>query len=223
MKNLNILIIEDESLLALTLSAKLQGFGVGFVNFVCSYDEALDTLEKNSDVNLLIVDINLNDDVNGIELVDSLNIEIDVIYLTAYSDDKTISSATKTLPLGYIVKPVNMQQLSILLNIAKEKVEQKMSALEIIDLSNGYMLDIKKGLLMYDGSTTKLTGKKLQLLKILIEEAGVFILFEDLESRLYQTNPRSESALRTLIYRLRAHFNFDIIETEKYYGVRLKL
>jgi DNA-binding response OmpR family regulator len=223
MKNLNVLIIEDESLLALNLAAKLQKLGVRFVDFVCTYDEVFETLEKNSDINLLIVDINLNDTASGIDLVTSLNSPIDAIYLTAYSNDKTILSATKTLPLGYLIKPVDMKQLHILLQIASEKIALEMTNLNIFDLSHGYIFDYNKNSIIYREIAMKISGKKLKLLKMLIEKNGKFLSFEEAEKRLYQSHSPSDSALRTLIYRLRAHFNFDLIETEKFHGVRLVL
>jgi len=223
MKNLNILIIEDESLLALNLAAKLQAFGVKFVDFVCSYDEAFDMLERLNDINLLIVDINLNNEDSGINLVDSLKLPIDIIYLTAYSDEKTIAAATHTLPLGYLLKPVDMKQLYILLKIASEKIGLQIADSKLVNLSHDYMFNWEKNSLTHRGKTVKISGKKLQLLKILIEKKGEFVSFKEVEDRLYQSNPPSESTLRTLIYRFRAHFNFSLIETEKFNGIRVNL
>lgn len=225
MKNLNILIIEDESLLALNLAAKLQGFGINFVDFVCSFEEVYEALERDRHINLLIVDINLNDGSksSGIELVRSLNKPLDVIYLTAYSDDATVASATQTVPLGYLEKPVNMKQLSILLKIASEKITIKARDFKAIDLSHGYRYDGEEETLSYKHKQIKLSGKRLELLKILIEKKGEFIPFKDVEERLYQSAPPSDSALRTLIYRLRANFNFKLIETEKFNGIKLNI
>jgi len=221
MKNLNVIIIEDESLVALNLATTLRSFGVNVLDFVCSYDEVYETLEKNSDVNLLIVDINLGSGDSGIELIKNLKQEIAVIYLSAYSDEKTIDLATQTLPLGYLTKPVDKKQLSILLQLAANKINAQSTNKTVVNLSNDYTFDIQREQLYRQNKPIKLSGKKLQLLKILISRDGECISFSELEGLIYQNNPPSESALRTLIYRLRAEFDVDIIKSERYLGVRL--
>lgn len=221
MKNLKIIVIEDESLVALNLVAKLQDFGVKVLDFVCSYDEVYETLERHTDVNLLIVDINLGNGDSGIELVQNLTRDIEVIYLSAYSDEKTIDEATQTLPLGYLVKPVEKKQLSILLQLAANKIGARLAQEPLVDLTHGYKFDRYKEQLYHNDTPIKVSGKKLQLLKILIEKRGEYIAFSELEEQIYQNNPPSDSALRTLIYRLRAKFKVNIIETERYLGVRI--
>ena len=221
MKNLKIIVIEDESIVALNLVAKLKDFPVTVLDFVCSYDEVYETLERNSDANLLIVDINLGNGDSGIELVQNLKRDIEVIYLSAYSDEKTVDDATRTLPLGYLVKPVNKKQLSILLQLAANKIDAVLLQESLVDLTNGYRFNRYKEQLYHNEKLLKLSGKKLQLLKILIEKRGEYIGFRELEEQIYENNPPRDSALRTLIYRLRAKFKVNIIETERYLGVRL--
>ena len=221
MKNLNILILEDESLVALNLAAKLQDYGVNVLDFACSYDEALEALEANPQTNLLIVDINLGESRSGIDFVNALPFPIDTIYLTAYSDDKTILQASKTLPIGYLVKPLAQKELFILLQIAAQKHIASENSSKIVSLGAGYSFDTMHSRLYKDGAYVKLLGKKLELLKILVERQGKFITFNELEERLYQSQPPSDSALRTLIYRLRSSIEHNIIVTERYYGVKL--
>lgn len=221
MKNLKIIVIEDESIVALNLVTQLRNLGTQVLDYVCNYDDIYETLEQHSDANLLIVDINLGNGDSGIDLVKNLKKEIAVIFLSAYSDQKTIDSATKTLPLGYLVKPVDKKQLSILLQLANNKINIPMKEDLIVDLSHGYEFNREKELLLYNKKPLKVAGKRLQLLKILIEKRGQYISFYELEEQIYQNNPPSESALRTLIYRLRAEFTVDIIQSQRYNGVKL--
>lgn len=223
MKHLHILIVEDESIVALNLAAKIQDYGVNVVDFACSYEEAQEALATNPQTNLIIMDINLEESRSGIDFINSLAYPIDTIYLTAYSDDKTILQASKTLPLGYLVKPLVQKELFILLQIAAQKHTAAKNGSEVVTLGMGYSFNTTESRLYKDGTYVKLLGKKLQLLALLVERQGRFITFNELEERLYQSEPPSDSALRTLIYRLRSSFKHDLIVTERYYGVKLLL
>lgn len=221
MKQLNIIVIEDESIVALNLVAQLRDLGANVLDFVCNYNDFYDAFEKNLDANLLIVDINLGNGDNGIELVSNLKRDIEVIFLSAYSDHKTIDNATQTLPLGYLVKPVDKKQLSILLQLACNKINATLPAEPLVNLTHGYEFDQHHTQLLLHKKPLNISGKRLQLLKILVEKKGEYIGFNELEAQIYENNPPSESALRTLIYRLRAEFTFDIIQSQRYKGVKL--
>jgi len=69
----------------------------------------------------------------------------------------------------------------------------------------------------------KLSHKKTELLRLLINAKGAVVSFKTIEDTLYQENPPSESTLRTLIYRLRKELDQEMIETELNYGIRLRI
>jgi DNA-binding response OmpR family regulator len=223
MKNskLKILIVEDESLLALELATSIRSYGYGVVDFVTSPQDAKTILQKKR-VDLILMDINLNNTIDGIDLYQSLNTSAQVIYLTAYVDDTTINKAIATHPLGYLVKPHNESELQALLKLAllkKSLLEQEKN--HLIKLSHDYSFDTRQEKLFHKENVIKLGTKKLQLLKMLIEAKGAFVSFKEIEDELYKDNPPSASSIRTLIYRLRNQLESDMIENELNYGIRL--
>ncbi len=217
---LNVLIVEDESLLALGLAQSIQEYGYTVVDYVTNATKAKETLNCN-DVSLIIMDINLNDTIDGIDLYKSFDTDIALIYLTAYVDEKTITKAVETHPLGYLTKPHNEGELLALLKLAEIKVNASSKTTQKVKLSTKYSFDMNTNILFTPNGFAKLGGKQAELLKLLIEARGSVVTFATIEDALYKDNPPSESTLRTLIYRLRKHFKDGMIETELNYGIRL--
>ena len=221
MSNLNILIVEDESLLALEFSSYLKDLQYNVVDCVTNSKDAVQAMQ-NSDVNLIVMDVNLGEDIDGIDLYTQLNTNTLVIYLTAYMDDKTIAKAIETEPLGYLTKPINDSEFRAILKLAEVKIAKNATP-HYVKLSNTYSFDMKENQLYNKGSFVKLSSKKLQLLRLLIEAKGELVSFKSIEDALYGDSPPGESALRTLIYRLRNELEHDMIENELNVGIKLKI
>src|SRR5690606_12213830 len=69
---------------------------------------------------LVISDINLKSDIDGISIIEKFSEikVIPVVYLTAYSDAEIVERAKKTMPFAYILKPFNVNQLKLTINLA---------------------------------------------------------------------------------------------------------
>lgn len=111
-KSLQILVIEDEFITQKTIINQLTEIGYRISGTAMSSDEAIEILE-NEIVNFAILDINIKGEKNGIWLANYIkeNYSIPYIYLTAYSDDDTITKALKTEPYAYLVKPFQKTDL----------------------------------------------------------------------------------------------------------------
>jgi len=116
---LEILLIEDEFIIAKDIKVLLSKNNFASVDYARNYKEALDLFEKKS-YDLIISDINLNDKKDGIEIITefSKSKKIPVVYLTAYSDADILKRAEKTMPFAYILKPYNNSQLKTTINLA---------------------------------------------------------------------------------------------------------
>ena len=221
-KNLNILLVEDDNSLALEFSAYIQACGYNVVSYATNSKDALFIVEKH-DVNLIIMDINLGEKIDGIELYKKMKSDAYVIYLSAYKDDETISKAISTEPLGYITKPMNDSEFRALLKLAELKVAKKApSKPKLIHLSKHYSFDMVSEKLYKDSNFVKLSAKKKSLLKLLIESDGKALSFETIENEIYKDQTPSESAIRTLIYRLRSDLDENIIVNELNFGIKLR-
>jgi two-component system, cell cycle sensor histidine kinase and response regulator CckA len=101
-----ILVVEDESIVAMDLQRRLSDMGYSVPAVAASREEALRAAaEVRPD--LVLMDIRLKGYVDGVEVAGKLREMLDVphIYLTAYSDPATLARAKVTEPFGYIVKP----------------------------------------------------------------------------------------------------------------------
>ncbi|HNR25927.1 MAG TPA: response regulator [Methanobacteriaceae archaeon] len=105
MSGAKILVVEDERITAEDLKAGLEFDGYQ-VPAICSSGE--DAVQKAGKIkpDLVLMDIRLEGEMDGIEAAGEIRrlYDIPVIYLTAYSDEKTVERAKKTEPSGFLVK-----------------------------------------------------------------------------------------------------------------------
>ena len=124
MRQENILIVEDERIIALDLQRRLIRFG--FPNPVITTNglDALKSIDSNKP-DIILMDIMLSSDFDGIETATIINekYNIPLIFLTAYSDEKTVERAKKAEPYGYILKPFKEKELYTTIDIALYKFE----------------------------------------------------------------------------------------------------
>lgn len=119
------LIVEDEPLIAKDLSFILEDIGLKHIEIAMSYEDALSAL-RSSRFDLILLDINLSSDHDGIDLANYINKEIHTpfIFITSYYNPSTISRAKVTRPLAYLLKPFNQHDIRINVEMALYKAEQ---------------------------------------------------------------------------------------------------
>lgn len=117
---MKILIAEDEMLISEMLKEMLEEQGHQVVSQVMNYDDAVDVLEKHPEINMVFCDINFNQPKNGIDLGNYIQEKYQCcfIYLTSYSDDKTMFEAAKTRPSAYLIKPFSYNEIKAALMVA---------------------------------------------------------------------------------------------------------
>ena len=106
-RNKNILIVEDEGLIAADVQNKLKRLGYSVPAIAQSGVEAL-RCARSTPFNLVLMDIRLKGNMDGIATAQALKTEFDipVVYMTAHADQETIGRAKLTEPFGYILKPI---------------------------------------------------------------------------------------------------------------------
>jgi putative nucleotidyltransferase with HDIG domain len=124
-----ILIVEDEVIIARDVESKLKGLGYDTLPIISSGEEAI-AMAGECRPDLILMDIVLNGDMDGIEATDCINkrFDIPVVYLTAYADDKTLERAKVTDPFGYMIKPFSEKELhsAVEMAIYKHKSTEKL-------------------------------------------------------------------------------------------------
>lgn len=111
-KGIKILIVEDELVLQLMLKHMLQKMGFTDFETTTKGGEAVE-LCKNNDFDVILMDIILQDNIDGIEayrLISNIK-EVPVIYITGNTDSKNRERAGETGFHDYIGKPITYAQL----------------------------------------------------------------------------------------------------------------
>jgi len=126
-----ILIVEDESIIAADIEAKLTDLGLKHNRIAFDVNSALNEV-RTFQPDLILLDINLNDEIDGIELAKQIqhSKHIPIIFITAYSDESTLNRAIFTNPQGYIIKPFTINELNTSINLAFYKYEMGKKLIE---------------------------------------------------------------------------------------------
>ncbi|MGB8317137.1 MAG: response regulator [Ignavibacteriaceae bacterium] len=112
-KKIDILIAEDDSIIALDLQKYLENLGYQISDIVCKGEELLDKARTHKPA-LIISDINLKGELDGIEAIARLseNSSIPYIFVTAYDDYKRVVDIYHLEPIAFLKKPINYNELS---------------------------------------------------------------------------------------------------------------
>ena len=107
-----ILICEDELLVAKDVALTLRDLGYETAGMVATGEEAIRKAEEVRP-DLILMDINLAGEIDGIEAVQQIRAQFDipVVYLTAYAEKDVFERAQQTEPDGYMGKPVRLLEL----------------------------------------------------------------------------------------------------------------
>ena len=122
MNNERILIVEDEKIIALDLQRRLERFGYSVIGMASDGAEAV-TAAREGRPDIILMDIMLAGAMDGIEAAKQVRAElgIPVIFLTAYTDERTLDRAKEVEPFGYILKPFKERELYTTIDIALYK------------------------------------------------------------------------------------------------------
>ena len=121
-KQVRILVVEDETIVALDLKNSLKMLGYDVVGTACSGEEAIAKADQTRP-DLVLMDIILKGKMDGVQAADSIRatLNIPVIFLTACADERTLQRAKVTEAFGYLLKPFEERELHGHIEIALYK------------------------------------------------------------------------------------------------------
>ncbi|HHH52929.1 MAG TPA: response regulator transcription factor, partial [Bacteroidetes bacterium] len=116
------------ALIAKDIEFSLNQLEYSIVGIAYNSTMALDMIH-NRKPDLVLLDIELNSDLSGIDIANILNekYKIPFIYLTSYADPSTIDSVKKTLPFGYILKPFSEKELFSAIELASYRIQEQVN------------------------------------------------------------------------------------------------
>jgi DNA-binding LytR/AlgR family response regulator len=126
---MNLLIVEDEMLVAHHIEQRLQMAGFHIVGIVDNGNDCFEQMEQN-EVDLIILDINLQGKEDGIQIGKKIieKYKKPIIYVTAQMDKATLNKALATHPAAYITKPFKDQDLLIAVELALENYKKQLES-----------------------------------------------------------------------------------------------
>jgi DNA-binding NarL/FixJ family response regulator len=161
-----ILLVEDERLVALSLTRQLESLGYEVVGRAASGRAAIEKAgQLRPDV--VLMDIRLAGEMDGIEAAAEIlkQFELPVIYLTAFSNHDILERAKVTEPLGYILKPYEDRELHVVIETAlyRYRVTRERSCR---DFAGGLEQSLER--LEAQSRVARLTTREAEVMRLLV-------------------------------------------------------
>ena len=247
MKGASILIVEDESIIALNLKETLLELGYRVCGIAPGKEKALRLLEREVP-QLILMDISLKDGDNGIALAETITAAypVPVVFLTAHAEPGTIAEAGRSAPFGYLVKPFDAATLHATIEVAIERFRHERARHEALDaaervnrtlsvrletehaagartvrLRYGYLFDRETQTLYCGDERVRLTARETQVVALLCAEPGI-VPSERIEQAVWPDEPAGYAALRSLLFRLRGKLAEGLITNVSGLGYKIE-
>jgi EAL domain-containing protein (putative c-di-GMP-specific phosphodiesterase class I)/CheY-like chemotaxis protein len=178
--NKKILIVEDEALIAHRIKAQLTKLGYEVVDTVDNSADALSAISAH-DIDLVLMDIVIKGHEDGIDTAIRIqnSHSIPVIFLTAYSDEKTVHRAELAHAYGFLVKPMNERELQAMVRIVLNRHARDIELLNSIS-------EVQKHTDLLKASMVKLSSQVEDFNKAKLHDELQFALERDQLELYYQ-------------------------------------
>ncbi|WP_314441323.1 two-component system response regulator [Massilia timonae] len=119
-----LLVVEDEAVVAMDIAGQLRDMGYRVCGCVDNGRDAIARARADRP-DLVLMDVVLKGDMDGIAAAAAIGAElqIPILFLTAYSDDQTVDRAAGAMPYGYLTKPFQGRELRAVIEVALRKAE----------------------------------------------------------------------------------------------------
>ena len=158
-----ILVVEDDVNVAAVMEARLESFGYKVCEIAHSGTKAIENSQRHQP-DLILMDILLEGDMNGIEAAEKISSTSDVpiIFVTCLNDPTVLDRAIKTNPSGYLVKPYDNAELRSCVEIALVKHRAAKEREKLIAELENALLQVKRlsGLLPICASCKKIRDEQ---------------------------------------------------------------
>ena len=229
-KTIEVLIVEDEIILALGIEASLEDLGYKVPSITTSVEAALKSL-KEYNYDIVIMDINLKGKKTGIEAGKTIwkKYQIPIVFLTSQNDDSKFKDAMRSEPYSYLTKPCRDRDLDIAIKTALHqhkyffKNKECLKKDSLIILAKNHSYNIVKKVLYKNDVALKLSENEIRFFDVLASKTGESLSFDRIISFIYRDEYSELSCLRSLADNLSEKLEDELFEDVYEYGYRLKL
>jgi DNA-binding response OmpR family regulator len=217
LKNIKILLAEDEKSLATLMQSAIGDFCESFT-VVNDGEEGL-RIYKKINPDIVITDI-MMPKMDGLEMsraIREINPEQIIVVLSAYSETEKLLTAIDLEIKKYFIKPFDPDELLDYLCSAIEKIEIK----KVISSSENYIFNTKTKKLYRDGEVIQLTKREIDFIELLINQSDYFIDDSTIKEKLWNERDVSDDRVRTFIRRLRKKTSKNLIKNVSGQGYSL--
>jgi len=118
-EQIQVMIVEDESLVAMDLSEELEMDGYGIAGIADNYTDALQLFSARH-VDIVLMDIHIRGEKDVVETAAALMKikQVPLIYLTAFSDAATVARVKQTTPAAFLIKPYHIENVRVAIDLA---------------------------------------------------------------------------------------------------------
>lgn len=142
MESIRILVVEDDPIIAADLQDRLTESGYTVLGPVAAGENALSFIEQDNLPDLVLMDIQLEGEWDGIETTRRIRLKHDmpIIFLTSNSDDATFREASQANPHAFLSKPFRGRDLRHAIELAIRQAARKEQPAEKEAEENAYLL-----------------------------------------------------------------------------------
>ncbi|MGA1868437.1 MAG: response regulator [bacterium] len=184
-----IMVVEDELIVAEDYKRCLQFLGYEVSAIVSSGEDAVKQVKENPP-HLILMDIKLKGEMNGIEAAHLIHSDFDIpiVFVTGYADDTTLQEMIQSEPYGFIFKPFQYKELHGVIETAlyKHKMEKQLKEKEawlfttLQSIGDAVITTDKTGKISFmNPMAEKLTGWNLPEVKDKLLEEVLIMVNED--------------------------------------------
>lgn len=223
-----ILIIEDDDAIGTGLKYYLEGEDFTVI-LAPTGSTALETIQKEKDINLILLDINLPD-VSGFDLFQKIKsiISIPIIFLTANDLEVSIVRGLDMGADDYITKPFKARELTSRINaVLRRNSNQSQEKSNIINLGN-VSIDIREAKVTKNNEVVFLTALEYKILLLLVLNPNIVFTREKILADIWDVSEEyvNDNTLTVYIKRIREKIEDDptnpqIIQTVRGIGYKI--
>ena len=114
-----LLLVEDEAILAITEKMQLEKYGYA-VKTVNTGEQAVEAIQSDSEIDLVLMDINLGDGIDGTQAAQMIlkDHDIPIVFVSSHSEREVVEKTERITSYGYVVKNSSITVLDASIKMA---------------------------------------------------------------------------------------------------------